>query len=114
MLDKILKKEESQYQSWYDLSKKETSQLEKEFISKDMGKEANDAMHICIVLAVCLLIICSFVLGVMVLFPASNPYLFVLMLLLVACSMVIVVGSTIEYHIKFNSWLKVSKKIIKK
>lgn len=115
MLEKILNKgkEKEEYRSWYDLSKKEAIELEKEFTSKDMGKSANDAMHICIIIGIIITIIFSFLLGIF-LISLNNPYIFTMIITFILLGIIIIVRSTIEYHTKFNSWLEINKKIIKK
>ena len=105
---------EREYKSWYDLSYKEACKLEKEFISHDMGEYTNQAMHIQIMIGIFTFVFGSLVLVFLLLSRVINPYIFTIMLLFILLGMIIVVSSTIEYHIKFNSWLKVSKKIIKK
>lgn len=102
------------YKSWYDLSFKEAEMLEKEFISHDMGRDANDAMHLCIIAGIFTFVLSAIIMGIMFVCNNINVYLFVITLLFVILGMVIVVMGTIEYHIKFNSWLKETKSIIKK
>lgn len=116
MFEKLIREKgnNAKYTSWYDLSKEEASDLEREFISNDMGRDANVAMHICIIIGVIVFVICTVILEVLVISGGVNPYNFVVMILFILLGMVIVVGSTIEYHMKFNSWLKVKYKIIKK
>ena len=105
---------EKEYKSWYDLSYKEVCELEKEFMSHDMGKYANQAMHIQIMIGIITFVFGALVLVFLLLSDFINSYIFTIMLLFILLGMIIVVASTIEYHIKFNSWLKVKKKIIKK
>lgn len=100
--------------SWYDLSVEETNKLEKEFISNDMGKVANDAMHICVITGIMVFVFNAIILSILLLTNCINPYSFTILILFIIFGLIIVVSSTIEYHIKFNSWLKVTKKIIKK
>lgn len=102
------------YTSWYDLTKKEAYDLEKEFISKDMGKNANNAMHISIIIGIFTFVICTLILEFLMLSDYVDPYNFTIMVILIILGILIVVSATIEYHIKFNSWLKVKHKIIKK
>ena len=109
-----LNKDSKEYTSWYDLSKEEACNLEKEFISKDMGKVANNAMHICVVIGIFTFVICSFILEFLMLSGCVTPYSFTVMIILILLGTFIVVGATIEYHTKFNSWLKVKHRIIKK
>ncbi len=103
-----------EYKSWYDLSYKEASTLEKEFISHDIGKDANDAMHLCIVIGIITFVLSAIILAILIFNNKLNPYVFTILILGILLGMIIVVASTIEYHIKFNSWLKTTKKIIKK
>lgn len=118
MLRRLLVKEQDKsihdYKSWYDLSYEEAIELEKEFVSKDMGKNANDAMHICVVIGIVTFVFFTILLSVSLMLKSINVYSFIIMLGFILLGIVIVVGSTIEYHIKFNSWLYVKKKIIKK
>ena len=100
--------------SWYDLSYKKAYELEKEFVSHDMGKDANQAMHIQVVLGIFTFVLSALLLVFLLLSHLVNPYIFTILLLFIILGMIIVVGGTIEYHLKFNSWLKVTKKIIKK
>ena len=109
-----LNKNNKEYTSWYDLSKEEACNLEKEFVSKDMGKVANDAMHICVIIGIFTFAICAFILEFFILSGCVTPYNFTMMITLILLGTLIVVGATIEYHIKFNSWLKVKHRIIKK
>ena len=113
LINKDLKSEKPLI-SWYDLSKKETTQLEKEFISHDMGRYASNAMHICIIIGVIILVIATIILEVLSIIKCLNPYNFTTMILFVLSGVIIVVSSTIEYHKKFNSWLKIKHNIIKK
>lgn len=105
---------EEEYTSWYDLSKNEAYRLEREFISKDMGKNANDAMHICVIIGIVTFVICSLILEFLMISGNINCYNFTIMLVLILLGGIIVVSATFEYHVKFNSWLKVKHKIIKK
>lgn len=117
MLRRLINKSvhvDKEYTSWYDLSKKEAYDLEKEFVSKDMGRNANDAMHICVIIGIVVFVICTIILEILAICGGLNTYNFIVMILFILLGMIIVVGSTIEYHIKFNSWLKVKHKIIKK
>lgn len=109
-----LEMKNEKYTSWYDLSKEDTCRLEKEFVSNDMGKIANDAMHICVIIGIFTFVICSFILEFLMISKLVNPYNFTVLVILILLGTLIVVGATIEYHIKFNSWLKVNYKIIKK
>lgn len=102
------------YRSWYDLDRNTASKLEREFISNDMGKDANRAMHICIIIGILSFVIPTVMIDVMIINGGINIYSFLILFLIVILGMIIVVGSTIEYHIKFNSWLKVKHRIIKK
>ena len=115
MFSKIVNKGDSgKMKSWYDLSYEEAFQLEKEFISHDMGKDANHAMHICILIGIFTFVFSSLVLVFLMLSRFITPYNFTILILLIFLGILIVVGGTIEYHIKFNSWLKIAKNIIKK
>ena len=100
--------------SWYDLKKKEALQLEKEFLEHEVAREENLAMHMQIILGVFLVVICFSILFFMLIFDMVNVYAFILMLFGTLMGIIIVVMSTIEYHIKFNSWLLVKHKIVKK
>lgn len=103
-----------EYKSWYDLSYKESQKLEQEFISHDMGKDANYAMHLCVIVGIITFVLSSIVLAILMLMNNINPYSFTILIFGILFGMILVVGTTIEYHIKFNSWLKTTKKIIKK
>jgi len=100
--------------SWYSLNKKDTKKLENEFLKGEVAKEENLAMHIQIVLGVFLIVLCSTLLTEIIMFNVNNNYLFVILLIGTLLGILIVVMSTIEYHIKFNSWLEIKHKIIKK
>ena len=104
----------NKYKSWYDLSFKEAYSLEKEFISHDMGGNANHAMHTCVVIGIVTFVLSAVLLAIMLFSESMNSYLFVVAILFMLFGMILVVASTIEYHIKFNSWLEVTKNIIKK
>lgn len=117
MLGRLINKDqkiEKPLTSWYDLSKKEAAKLEKEFISHDMGRDASNAMHICIIIGVIILVIATIILEVLGIIKCLNPYNFTVMILFILSGVIIVLSSTIEYHKKFNSWLKVKHNIIKK
>ena len=103
-----------EYKSWYDLSDKESCQLEREFISHDMGRYANDAMHICVIIGIITFVFSAIMISIMLFYGNVNPYLFTIFILFTLLGLILVVGSTIEYHMKFNSWLYVNKRIIKK
>ena len=100
--------------SWYDLSYGDAKKLENEFVSHDLGRDANMAMHLCVMIGIITFVVSALFLMFMFLNENFNPYLFVIMVLFVFLGMIIIVGSTIEYHVKFNSWLLVSKNIVKK
>ena len=102
------------YKSWYDLSYDEAYKLEKEFISHDMGNDANKAMHLQIIIGIVTFLLGAIFLLIMFFRNILTLYSFTIMLLFIILGIVVVVSSTIEYHMKFNSWLKVKKKIIKK
>ena len=102
------------YKSWYDLSYKDAEKLEKEFLSHELGKDANYAMKICIIIGIITFVFSAIILSTIMLINKLNPYIFTILILGIVMGMLIVVLSTIEYHIKFNSWLKVTKKIRKK
>ena len=102
------------YKSWYDLSYDEAYKLEKEFISHEMGLDANKAMHMQVVIGIVTFVLGTIFLVIMLFKQITNIYSFIIMLLFVFFGIAIVVFGTIEYHRKFNSWLKVTKKIIKK
>lgn len=111
MLDKIFN---LGMRSYYDLSRVEARKLEKEFHSNDMGKEAVDAMHVCVGIGIFTFIISIFSIIFMMISGFINIYNFMILFLLFILGIIIVVSSTIEYQIKYNSWLKISKKIVKK
>ena len=100
--------------SWYDLSKKESKKLEQEFLSHEVAREENKAMHLQIIFGVFVLVLSTIILNEMILFNVENNYLFIILLLGIFIGITIVVMSTIEYHIKFNSWLSIKHNIIKK
>jgi len=100
--------------SWYDLTKKEATELEKEFLTHEVAKEENKAMHLQIMLGVFVLVLCTLFLNVIIIADLINPYIFILLLLGILLGIIIVVMSTVEYHMKFNSWLVVKHKIVKK
>lgn len=102
------------YRSWYELSRDEASALEREFVRQDMGKIANEAMHICILIGIFTFVISTICIVCFMASKMINLYNFTILLFLLILGIVVVVASTIEYQMKFNSWLKVSKKIIKK
>lgn len=100
--------------SWYELTKKEANKLEKEFISNEMGEYENDAMHLQVITGVLILVLCTIILSMLIFLTEVKWYLFVLLLLGIILGIIIVVLATIEYHNKFNSWLEVEHKIIRK
>ena len=100
--------------SWYDLKKEEAEKLEKEFLSHEVAREENLAMHLQIILGIFLVVICFSILFAMLLVNNINMYVFILLLLGIFMGILIVVMATIEYHIKFNSWLLTKHKIVKK
>ena len=101
-----------EYKSWYDLDNQEAKKLEQEFLSHEMGKYANDAMHICVIIGIITFVLSAIILATFL--SNMTPYLFVIMILFIISGMIIIVGSTIEYHVKFNAWLKTAKKRINK
>lgn len=100
--------------SWYDLKREEACKLEKEFLKNEIAREENLAMHLQIILGMFFVITCFAVIFYMVVCNVNSVYVFILLLLGLIMGIVIVVMSTIEYHIKFNSWLLVKHKIVKK
>ncbi len=110
----LLNSKEKEYKSWYDLSYNEANTLEREFLSHEMGKDANYAMHICIIIGILTFTLSAIILAIILLKNIINIYTFVILVMGIIFGMIIVVASTIEYHLKFNSWLKITKKIIKK
>lgn len=117
MLKKIINKgiePPEKLKSWYDLSKEEAYNLEKDFLKNDMGKEANEAMHICIIIGIITFVFSALAIEFLLISGTITPYNFTIMLILTLLGTLIVVLSTIEYHIKFNSWLKIKHNIIKK
>ena len=100
--------------SWYDLTKKESKKLESEFLTHEVAKEENLAMHLQIVLGVSLIILCTLLLCLLFFSENINCYLFIMLLIGIFMGIIIVVMSTIEYHLKFNSWLEINHKIVKK
>ena len=100
--------------SWYDLTKKEANELEKEFLTHEVAKEENKAMHLQIMLGVFVLVLCTLFLNIIIIIGEIKAYTFMILLLGIVIGIIIVVMSTIEYHMKFNSWLLVKHKIVKK
>ena len=100
--------------SWYDLSKKEAFELEEEFLSHEVAREENRAMHFQIIIGVFVLVFCTVLLSVFIMLATIEWYVFVLLLLGIIVGILLVLLSTIEYHSKFNSWLEIKHKIIKK
>ncbi len=101
--------------SWYDLTKKQAQELEHEFLNHEVAKEENMAMHLQIVIAVFVLVLCTTTLTMLLFFLGNITwYLFIILLLGIIVGILLVVLSTVEYHAKFNSWLEVKHKIIKK
>ena len=100
--------------SWYSLTKKETKKLEEEFLKNEVALSENRAMHIQIIVGVTLLVLCTIILSFSVLYSNIDTYLFIILLIGIFLGMTLVVMATIEYHMKFNSWLYVEHKIIKK
>ena len=100
--------------SWYELDKKRARKLEKEFLEHEVAREENLAMHLQIILGIFLVVICFSILFALLIVNKLNVYLFVLLLLGTIIGMIIIVMATIEYHIKFNSWLLIKYKIVKK
>ena len=83
---------EKNYKSWYDLSYEEAYKLEKEFISHDMGMDANRAMHMQVVVGIITFLLGTMFLVIMLFNRVINPYAFVIMLLFVFFGIIIVVG----------------------
>ena len=100
--------------SWYDLTKKEANELEKEFLTHEVAKEENKAMHLQIMLGVFVLVLCTLFLNIIIFIGEIKAYTFMILLFGIVIAIIIVVMSTIEYHMKFNSWLLVKHKIVKK
>lgn len=100
--------------SWYDLTKKEANELEKDFLTHEVAKEENKAMHLQIMLGVFVLVLCTLFLNIIIIIGEIKAYTFMILLLGIVIGIIIVVMSTIEYHMKFNSWLLVKHKIVKK
>lgn len=100
--------------SWYDLTKKEANELEKEFLTHEVAKEENKAMHLQIMLGVFVLVLCTLFLNIIIIIGEIKAYTFMILLFGIVIGIIIVVMSTIEYHMKFNSWLLVKHKIVKK
>lgn len=100
--------------SWYSLTKKDARKLEDEFLKHEVAREENIAMHLQIVLGILLVIICTSILFAFIITDIINWYIFVLLLFGLIMGIIIVAMATIEYHIKFNSWLLVKHKIVKK
>lgn len=100
--------------SWYDLTKKEANELEKEFLTHEVAKEENKAMHLQIMLGVFVLVLCTLFLNIIIIIGEIKAYTFMILLFGIVIGIIIVVMSTIEYHLKFNSWLLVKHKIVKK
>lgn len=100
--------------SWYDLTKKEANELEKEFLTHEVAKEENKAMHLQIMLGVFVLVLCTLFLNIIIIIGEIKAYTFMILLFGIVIAIIIVVMSTIEYHMKFNSWLLVKHKIVKK
>lgn len=100
--------------SYYDLSRVEANKLEREFKSNDMGREVVDAMHVCVGIGIFTFVVSIISIMFMMASGFINIYNFMILFLLLILGIAIVVGSTIEYQIKYNSWLRVSKRIIKK
>ena len=100
--------------SWYDLTKKDAIKLENEFLGYEVAKEENMAMHLQIILGVVVLVLCTLTLSLILFYGNPSIYLFVILLLGILTGIIIVVMSTVEYHSKFNSWLYVKHKIVKK
>ena len=92
--------------SWYDLTKKEANELEKEFLTHEVAKEENKAMHLQIMLGVFVLVLCTLFLNIIIIIGEIKAYTFMILLFGIVIAIIIVVMSTIEYHMKFNSWLK--------
>ena len=100
--------------SWYDLTKKEANELEKDFLTHEVAKEENKAMHLQIMLGVFVLVLCTLFLNIIIIIGEIKAYTFMILLFGIVIGIIIVVMSTIEYHMKFNSWLLVKHKIVKK
>lgn len=100
--------------SWYSLTKKDARELENEFLKHEVAREENIAMHLQIVLGILLVIICTSILFACIITNVINWYVFVLLLFGLIMGIIIVAMATIEYHIKFNSWLLIKHKIVKK
>ena len=52
-----------EFKSWYDLSYKEANKLENEFISHDIGYDANYAMHLCVIVGIITFVLSAIILS---------------------------------------------------
>lgn len=101
--------------SWYDLKDDEVKKLEQEFIDSPQGHKEHTAMYICVTLGVIIAVLATIFLELTILNSLSiNPYVFITTLLLIISGTLIVYLATIEYHKKYNSYLEVKHKIIRK
>ena len=100
--------------SWYELRKDDAYKLEQEFLKNEIAREENLAMHLQIILGMFFVITCFSIIFYMIVCHVNSLDVFILLLFGLIMGIVIVVMSTIEYHIKFNSWLLVKHKIVKK
>jgi hypothetical protein len=100
--------------SWYDLTNKEAKELERKFLSHEKAKEENLAMHMQIIIGIFLIVLCTSILTTLIIIDNIKWYIFIILLLSIFIGILLVILSTIEYHIKFNSWLEINHKIIKK
>ena len=100
--------------SFYDLDKKEASKLESEFLSSEVGRDENYFMKLQVILGIILVIISSISISIFLFCLVDNMYLFVIDLFFMIMGILLVVMATLEYHNKYNSWLEVKHKIIRK
>lgn len=101
--------------SWYDLNDNEVKKLEQEFIDSHQGHKEHNAMYICVTSGVVIAIVSTIYLGVYLMYSLNpNPYIFIISLLFIIVGTLMVYLATIEYHKKYNSYLEIKHKIIRK
>lgn len=102
--------------SWYEISNQEAINLEKEFKNTPQGKKACQAMHICITIGLLVTIITTIIFSNYLINNLSsiNPYLFTILILFLITGITIIYLSTIEYQQKYNSYLEIKHKLIRK
>lgn len=99
--------------SFYELTKEDASTLEVEFLKLEQGRHAHKIWVLNNIMGILLSSTSIIVLVLQIMIHSNNLLLFVLFCLFLVFGLFVVYSGTIEYHKKLNSWLRVSKKVVK-